>query len=90
MGTTCPQCPGIQTVDFASRGDKNNFGPRTGFAYQVNDKTVVRGGWGVFFTQLEDDALHQSTVLNLTTNVLVTDIPENQQNAAPAGGMDMY
>jgi hypothetical protein len=33
--------------------DKNNFAPRLGFAYQVNDKSVIRGGWGLFFTQLE-------------------------------------
>ena len=29
--------------------DKNNFGPRIGFAYQVNDRTVVRGGASLGF-----------------------------------------
>lgn len=29
--------------------DKNNFGPRLGFAYQVDDRTVVRGGAAVNF-----------------------------------------
>jgi len=29
--------------------DKNNFAPRLGFAYKVNDKTVVRSSYGVFF-----------------------------------------
>jgi hypothetical protein len=28
--------------------DKNNFQPRAGFAYKVNDRTVVRGGWGLY------------------------------------------
>lgn len=28
---------------------KDHFGPRAGFAYQINDKTVFRGGWGVFY-----------------------------------------
>ncbi len=28
--------------------DKNNFGPRVGLAYQLNDKTVVRAGAGIF------------------------------------------
>ena len=27
-----------------------NFGPRLGFAYAVNDKTVFRGGWGVLYS----------------------------------------
>jgi outer membrane receptor protein involved in Fe transport len=30
--------------------DKNNFAPRAGFAYKVNDKTTLRGGYGMFFT----------------------------------------
>jgi len=28
--------------------DLNNFGPRFGFAYNVADKTIVRGGFGLF------------------------------------------
>jgi hypothetical protein len=27
---------------------KNNFQPRAGFAYQLTDKLVVRGGWGIY------------------------------------------
>jgi len=30
-------------------GDANNFMPRVGLAYQVNDKTVLRSGYGIFF-----------------------------------------
>ena len=26
--------------------DRNNLAPRFGFAYELNDKTVIRGGWG--------------------------------------------
>ncbi len=29
--------------------DWNNFQPRAGAAYALNDKTVIRGGWGKFF-----------------------------------------
>jgi len=31
---------------------KNDWGPRLGIAYQVNDKTVIRAGGGRFFTRL--------------------------------------
>jgi hypothetical protein len=31
------------------RPDRNNFAPRFGLSYQVNDKTVVRGGWGIYY-----------------------------------------
>ncbi|HSY90564.1 MAG TPA: TonB-dependent receptor, partial [Candidatus Binatus sp.] len=29
--------------------DNNNFAPRLGFAYKIGDKSVLRGGWGVFY-----------------------------------------
>jgi hypothetical protein len=29
--------------------DDNNFAPRLGFAYKLGNKSVVRGGWGVFY-----------------------------------------
>ena len=40
--------------------DLNNIAPRLGFAYQLTPRTVLRGGYGLFFTQLEADAAHQS------------------------------
>ncbi len=30
--------------------DKNNFGPRFGFAYRISEDTVVRGGYGLFYS----------------------------------------
>jgi len=35
--------------DEAFRKDRNNFGPRIGVAYQLNDNTVFRGGYGAFY-----------------------------------------
>jgi hypothetical protein len=34
------------------RGEKNNFLPRFGFAYQLTAKTVVRGGYGLYYDSL--------------------------------------
>jgi carboxypeptidase family protein len=33
--------------------DRNNFAPRAGFAYQVTPRTVVRSGYGVFYSSYE-------------------------------------
>ena len=32
--------------------EKNNFGPRAGFAYSVNDNTVIRGGVGKYYAEV--------------------------------------
>jgi hypothetical protein len=39
--------PGTHNPPFPA--DKNNFAPRIGMAYRIADKTVVRGGYGVFY-----------------------------------------
>lgn len=33
--------------------DRNNFSPRAGLAYSLNDKTTIRSGFGVFYAALE-------------------------------------
>jgi hypothetical protein len=32
--------------------DKTNFGPRFGFAYSLNERTVVRGGYGIYYAPI--------------------------------------
>ena len=34
------------------KGEKNNFMPRIGFAWQVLPKTVIRGGYGMFYNSI--------------------------------------
>ena len=36
-------------------GDHNNWGPRAGFAYQVSSKLVLRGGYGLFFGERDQN-----------------------------------
>ncbi len=42
--------------------DKNNWQPRPGFAYQVDAKTVVRGGFGIFYApfQIQSNVVNQA------------------------------
>lgn len=44
---------GLNATDTLNlEGDRNNFGPRVGFAYALNDKTVIRGAYGLFYSQI--------------------------------------
>jgi hypothetical protein len=55
----CPSCANLTggllfagvggQPDAAFDPDRNNFQPRVGVAYQWNEKTVIRGGYGLFY-----------------------------------------
>jgi hypothetical protein len=79
----------LPLVDFKSRGDHNNFGPRLGLAWNIgnNGKTVVRAGYGLIYTNItnivartEVSTLRQSSV-NITNNV---SYPDPYQGRDPA------
>jgi outer membrane receptor protein involved in Fe transport len=36
-------------------GDGNNLGPRLGFAWNLNPQTVIRGGYGIFYSQIQSN-----------------------------------
>jgi outer membrane receptor protein involved in Fe transport len=44
--------------------DRNNFGPRFGAVYQLNDRTVVRGGFGIFYNFLDRIGSEDQLALN--------------------------
>lgn len=58
---TTPIFP-ISQLQFTGQGqalmnrDLNNFGPRFGFAYSPEPRTVIRGGYGVFFAPQQASA----------------------------------
>jgi outer membrane receptor protein involved in Fe transport len=44
--------------------DKNNFAPRLGAIYRINDKTLVRGGYGIFYNQFDRIGSEDQLALN--------------------------
>lgn len=67
--------------------DLNNFGPRIGFAYQLNDKTVLRGGGGIFYSSLTGGGVTLRTyaIGGLTATSFVNDGVANLSNPFPNG-----
>jgi hypothetical protein len=53
----------------ASKTDWNNFQPRIGFAYLLKEKLVVRGGWGLYFVNPNNDYL-QFNGFSVTTDIV--------------------
>ncbi|HEX2270133.1 MAG TPA: carboxypeptidase regulatory-like domain-containing protein [Pyrinomonadaceae bacterium] len=63
--------------------DRNNFGPRVGFAFDVtgDGKTSVRGGWGLYYGRAIN-----STIYNALVNTGVgTDRGQRQFSASASG-----
>ncbi|MSV29165.1 MAG: hypothetical protein EXQ52_10555 [Bryobacterales bacterium] len=61
-------------------GDHNNVSPRFGFAYRIAQKTVVRGGYGIYF-----GSLFGAQVLASDKNppFVLTETTESQSNTVP-------
>src|SRR5262245_52990798 len=73
-------------VHFDKRGDKNNFGPRVGFAWDVrNDtKTVVRADYGIYYNPMN----LQITSAEMANFRQPTAIIANPTYPDPYGGRD--
>jgi hypothetical protein len=75
--------PGVHPSRYNLDPNKNAIAPRVGFAYSVDSKTVVRGGYGLFWIPI--DANWATNPLNDPVNSIQTQyFGNNSNNAVPA------
>lgn len=51
---------------------KKAFGPRVGFAYSIDDKTVLRGGYGIFYEPLREGSFADQDGLGFFNKQTIT------------------
>jgi hypothetical protein len=78
------------TPQLAANLYKKAIQPRAGAAYQLNDKTVLRGGWGRYYVNPSNDyfqtnGFSQTTSFDTSLDGGRTPIPNVMNNPAPNG-----
>ena len=55
--------------------DYNNIGPRAGFAWSPNSKTVVRGGFGIFYARIDGQVSYINDLLGARQQIFQVFVP---------------
>ena len=62
--------------------DRNNFAPRVGIVYKLDEKTVLRGGYGIFYNLFDRVGSEDQLALNLpglVNNSLTADLGDRRR-----------
>src|SRR5207237_7189993 len=64
---------------------KDAWGPRAGFAYRVNDRSAIRGGYGIYYAHVAFDQFVGQPTLGFQSNALA---PNTTNRISPAVQLD--
>ena len=66
--------------------DKNNFQPRAGFAYNIDGKSVLRGGAGIFHSRMWFNHFQNSMTQGVYTSSFIANFPVSGPDPGPSRG----
>lgn len=68
--------------------DANNFSPRIGFSHALdeNNRSVIRGGYGIFYNRTILGAIDDTLEFGKFTNSIVATFPNDSADPGPAAG----
>jgi outer membrane receptor for ferrienterochelin and colicin len=72
--------PGVYPID------KNNLAPRAGFAYNMGEKAVLRGGYGLFFEKQYIDRFQIYQLNQVFSKSFLAQYPLTQADSGPGQG----
>jgi len=82
-----PKTITVSAGQVAPDPDARNFAPRIGVAYRIDEKTVIRGGYGIFneflgkYTRLNTGG--PFAVTETYTNTITNGVPKPKEHPAP-------
>jgi hypothetical protein len=76
----CSGCSGRNTFEDPNH---NAWGPRFGFAYLLDNKTAIRGGYGIYYSGISFAQFQGDPTMGYTSNPTVPNIFNGQQPALP-------
>jgi len=76
----CTGCSGRDTFEDPKH---NAWGPRLGFAFRVNDKTAIRGGYGMYYSGIAFSQFQGDPVMGYQSNPTVNNVSNGQFPALP-------
>src|SRR5262249_27352609 len=69
--------------------DKQDFAPRVGFAYRIGDKSVVRGGYGIYYPTSAAQGIRDPIATNpFNQGITKRSVAGNPLSGWPGNGVD--
>ena len=72
----------LPPIKAGQNSELTNFAPRVGFAYRLGDKTSLRGGYGIYYSETSDQPTHftRSQVQQVTAEIFNDGRPDFAAN----------